>query len=132
MQARCVLLRLRCNRHSLLLSSYLSRIGRIKNSSCSACGHFSSHSTLSSDGLFVFLRPLVQALGSCPASGAPWSSAMPLSLGRGRVTTTTTTGSKVPFKWVMTVEVRQNEKVYGGREHREKRSRIYYPPKKSE
>ena len=29
--------RLRCNGHSLLLSSYLSRIGRIENPSCSAC-----------------------------------------------------------------------------------------------
>ena len=29
---------------------------------------------------------LVQTLGSCPASGAPWSSAMPPFLGRGRVT----------------------------------------------
>ena len=28
------------------------------------------------------LRPLVQALGSCLASGAPWSPAMPPSLGR--------------------------------------------------
>ena len=37
--ARCVLSRLRCNKHSLLLSSYLSRIGRIENPSCSACGH---------------------------------------------------------------------------------------------
>ena len=36
---------------------------------------------------------LVQALGSCPASGAPWSSAMLPSLGRGRVTTTATIGS---------------------------------------
>ena len=39
--ARCVLSRLRCNGHSLLLSSYLSRISRIENSSCSACGHSS-------------------------------------------------------------------------------------------
>ena len=39
--ARCVLSRLRCNGHSLLLGSYLSRIGRIKNPSCSACGHSS-------------------------------------------------------------------------------------------
>ena len=39
--ARCVVSRLRCNGHSLLLSSYLSRIGRIKNSSCSAWGHSS-------------------------------------------------------------------------------------------
>ena len=38
--ARCVLSRIRCNGHSLLLG-YLSRIGRIENSSCSACGHSS-------------------------------------------------------------------------------------------
>ena len=37
--ARCVLSRLRCNGHSLLLGSYLSRNGRIENPSCSACGH---------------------------------------------------------------------------------------------
>ena len=37
--ARCVLSRLRCNGRSLLLGSYFSRIGRIENSSCSACGH---------------------------------------------------------------------------------------------
>ena len=39
--ARCVLSRLRCYGHSLLLGSYLSRIGRIENPSCSACGHSS-------------------------------------------------------------------------------------------
>ena len=39
--ARCVLSRLRCNGHSLLLSSYLSRIGRIENPSCSPGGHSS-------------------------------------------------------------------------------------------
>ena len=39
--ARCVLFGLRCNGHSLLLGSYLSRIDRIDNSSCSACGHSS-------------------------------------------------------------------------------------------
>ena len=42
--ARCVLSRLRCNGHSLLLGCYLSRIGRIENPSSSACGH-SSHDT---------------------------------------------------------------------------------------
>ena len=96
--ARCVLSRLRCNGHSLLLGSYLSRIGRIENPSYSACGpsslDTSSHSALSSYGLFapltlwrlsVSLRPLVQTPGSCSASGAPWYSAMPPSLGRGRV-----------------------------------------------
>ena len=39
--ARCVLSRLRCNGHSLFLGSYLSRIGRIENPSCSASGHSS-------------------------------------------------------------------------------------------
>ena len=39
--ARCVLSRLRCNGHSLPLGSHLSRIGRIENPSCSACGHSS-------------------------------------------------------------------------------------------
>ena len=39
--ARCVLSRLRCNGHSLLFSSYLCRIGRIENPSCSAFGHSS-------------------------------------------------------------------------------------------
>ena len=42
--ARCALSRLRCNGHSLLLGSYLSRIGRFENPSCSACG-YSSHDT---------------------------------------------------------------------------------------
>ena len=45
---RCVLSRLRCNGHSLLLSSFLSRNGRIKSPSCSACGHLTSHFALSS------------------------------------------------------------------------------------
>ena len=60
--------------------------------------HLSFHPALSRYELFspldfcrlcVSLRPLVQALESCPASGAPWSSAMPPSVGRGRVTATT-------------------------------------------
>ena len=39
--ARCVLSRLYCNGHSLDLGSYLSRIGRTENPSCSVCGHSS-------------------------------------------------------------------------------------------
>ena len=39
--ACCVLSCLHCNGHSLLLGSYLSRIGRIENPSCSDCGHLS-------------------------------------------------------------------------------------------
>ena len=54
--ARCVLSHLRCNGHSLLLSSYLSRIDRIENPSCSACGH------LSQDTSHVVLH--------CPATGS--------------------------------------------------------------
>ena len=42
--ARCVLSRLRCNGHSLLLG-YLSRIVRIENPSCSACGHSSQNTS---------------------------------------------------------------------------------------
>ena len=36
--AHCVFSRLHCKAHSLPLSSYLSRIGRIENPSCSGCG----------------------------------------------------------------------------------------------
>ena len=43
--ARCVLSRLRCNGHSPLLSSYLSRIARIENPSCCACGHSSQNTS---------------------------------------------------------------------------------------
>ena len=39
--ARCVRCRLRSNGHTLLLSSYRYRIGRIENSFYSACGHSS-------------------------------------------------------------------------------------------
>ena len=91
---RCVLSCLRCNGHSLLLGSYLSRIDKIENPSCSACGHSSqdtSHLILhcpATDFLrrSLFGDSLAQILGSCPASGALWSSAMTPSLGRGRVT----------------------------------------------
>ena len=79
---------LRSNGHSLLLSSYLSRIGRIENLSCNACGH-SSQGTFhlivhcpATDSLrrslfcnFLSLRPLAQALEGCLASGAPLNHA---------------------------------------------------------
>ena len=39
--SRCVPPRLRCNKHSLLLSFYFFRIDRIENLSCSAFGHSS-------------------------------------------------------------------------------------------
>ena len=72
--ARCVLTRLRCNGHSLLLSSYLSRIGRIENSSCSACGHPSSHSALSSYGIFA---PLALWRLSVSTASGPGSREFP-------------------------------------------------------
>ena len=97
--ARCVLSLLCCNGHSLLLGSYLCRIGRIENSSCSACGHSSrdiSHLILhcpATDSalltlwrLSVSVRPLVQNMESFSTSGVPWSSAMPPTPGRGRLT----------------------------------------------
>jgi len=52
--ARCELSRLRCHGHSLFLSSYLCRIKRKKNSSCSACGHH--------------MQDLTNLLLDCPAS----------------------------------------------------------------
>ena len=42
-QACCALSRLRCNGNSLLLSSYLSRIGRIENHSCIHPSQDTSH-----------------------------------------------------------------------------------------
>ena len=76
--------------HSLLLSSYLSRIGRIENPSCSACGHSSqdtSHlilhcSAMDSSRRSLFSDSLSGFWGlawSCLASGALWSSVMPPS-----------------------------------------------------
>ena len=99
--ARYALSRLYSNGHSLLLNSYLSRIDRIENSSCSACGYSfqdTSHLILhcpATDSLRHSLfgdsiRFLFQALGSCPVYGTPKSSTMPPSLGRGQVETTTT------------------------------------------
>ena len=95
-------LSLRCNGHSFLFGFHRSRIGRIENPSCSARGHScqdisdlilhcpaTDSSPLALWLLSVFLRPLVQTLESFLAFGAPWSPAMPSSLGRGRVTTTT-------------------------------------------
>ena len=43
--ARCVLSRLSCNGQSLLLGSYVSRIGRTENPSCSASGHSSQNTS---------------------------------------------------------------------------------------
>ena len=60
-QAHRVLSRLRCNGHSLLLSSYFYRIGRIENPSCQRTPvpeHLPFHSAQSSYGLFAPFRSL--------------------------------------------------------------------------
>ena len=100
--ARCAISRFGCNGHSLLLDSYFSKNGRIKNPLYSASGHPTQDTSrlilhclvagsvlraLCGDSLS--LRSLVQAQAGCPASGAPSSSALHPSLERSRVTTTT-------------------------------------------
>ena len=45
--ARCVLSRQRCNGHSLQLNSYLTRISRSENLSCSSSGHLTKSSFIS-------------------------------------------------------------------------------------
>ena len=49
--------RLRCNGHSLLLGSYYSRISRIENPSCSACGHSSQDTSH-----LILHRPATESL----------------------------------------------------------------------
>ena len=82
--ARCFLSRLHCNEHSLLLSSYLSIIGRIENSPCSACGHSSqdtSHFILHCPATY-FLRRLLfgDSLSLYDLWSRPWRVARFLGL----------------------------------------------------
>ena len=82
--ARCVLSRLRCNGHSLLLSSYFLRTGRIENPSCSACGHSSRDTShlifaLSSYGLFAPLA-FGDSLSLYDLWSRPWGVARLLGL----------------------------------------------------
>ena len=92
--AHCVLSRLCCNEHSLLLGSYLSRIGRIKNSFCSACGHSSQDTSH-----LILHCPATDSLSFYDPWSRPWgvalllpkgldqrSSAMPPPSEGGRVT----------------------------------------------
>ena len=82
--ARCVLSRLRRNGHSLLLGSYLSRIGRIENSSCSACGHSSqdtSHFILHCPAMDCLRRSLFgDSLSLYDLWSRPWRVARLLGL----------------------------------------------------
>ena len=82
--ARCVLSRLRCNGRSLLLDSYLSRIGRIENPSCSACGHSSqdtSHLILHCPATDSFRRSLFgNSLSLYDLWSRPWGVAQLLGV----------------------------------------------------
>ena len=82
--ARCVLSGLRCNGHSLLLGSYLSRIDRIENPSCSDCGHFSqdtSHLILHCPATDSFRRSLFgDSLSLYNLWSRPWGVARLLRL----------------------------------------------------
>ena len=99
--ACCVFSRLHCNGHSLLLSFYLSRIGRIENLSCSACGHFSQDTSC-----LILHRPTTDSLRRSLFGdflvydlwSRPWGVARLLELhglppypypSKGRATTTT-------------------------------------------
>ena len=95
--ARCVLSCLRCNGHSLLLALIFLGLAESRILPAAPVGtrprtpiiSFCIVQLQTLWRLSVSLRPLVQTLGSCPASGAPWSSAVLPSLGRGQVTTIT-------------------------------------------
>ena len=106
--ARCVLSRLRCNGHSLLLGSYLSMIGRIENPSCSACGHPSqdiSHLILHCPATDSLRRSLFRdSLSLYALWSRPWGVSRLLGLhglppcphpseGVGQTTTTSARGS---------------------------------------
>ena len=82
--ARCVLSRLLCNGHSLLLSSYIFRIGRIENPSWSACGHSSqdtSHLILHCPALDSLRRSLFgDSLSLYDLWSRPWGVAQLLGL----------------------------------------------------
>ena len=82
--ARSTPSRLRCNGHSHLLSSYLSKIGRIENPSCSACGHPSkdtSHLFLHSPATDSLRRSLFgESLSLYDLWSRPWVVALLLGL----------------------------------------------------
>jgi len=89
----CELSRLRCHGHSLLSSSYLCRIKRKKNSSCSACGYPLPNLTrllLVYPASEPFRRAIFGTTFSILTSifGSPWSFSTLPSLGRGRVVPT--------------------------------------------
>ena len=125
--AFCALSRLRCNGHSLLLSSYLSRIGRIENPSCSGCGHssqYTSHLILHCRATDSLRRSLFgDSLSLYNLWSRPWGvarllglhglPAMPPSLGRGRVTTITTDIRQMQTTKMRMIRIKCNETPQG-------------------
>jgi len=107
---RCEFSRLRCHGHSLLLSSYLCRIKRKENSSCSTCGHplqdlthllldcpASEPLRMSGAPSLALLLPFLTSgpdLGAWPDYWSPWSSSTPPSIGRRSSSTTTSRNEK--------------------------------------
>ena len=102
--ACCIFSRFYCNGHSPLLSSYLSRIGRIENFVCSAYGHSpqdifhlilycpstdSLHRLLFGDSLSLY--DLWSRPWGVSRLRAPLSSTLPSSLRKDWTTTTSTT-----------------------------------------
>ena len=89
--ARCVLSRLRCNGHSLLLGFIFLGLAELRILPAAPVDirprtpliSFCTVQLRTLRRLSVFLRSLVQARESCPTSGAPWSSAMPPSFRKG-------------------------------------------------
>ena len=79
--ARCVLSRLRCNGYSLLLGSYLYRIGRMENPSCSAWVPRTSHLILHCSATDSLRRSLFgDSLSLYDLLSRPWGVARLLGL----------------------------------------------------
>ena len=102
----CVLSHLCCKGHRFLLNSHPGRNGKSENPSCSTCDYQIqniSHLILYCPVTNFLCRSLFGTLSLStisgpgywcwPGAGAPWSSAMFLSLRRGRITTTKTVKS---------------------------------------
>ena len=82
--ARCALSRLRCNRHSTLLNSYLHRVGRAETPLCSNCGSESqdlSHLVLDCPVLDYLRRAIFgHTLSLLDLWSRPWGIARLLGL----------------------------------------------------
>ena len=109
--ACCVLSCLRCNGHSLLLSSYLPRIGRIENPFCTACVHLFQNTSYLILHCQLWTICVVRSLAifCLSTTSGPGPGVFPGFWGlmvfrhqsiprRGRITTTTTTTAKLKLQ----------------------------------